>query len=298
MRTWYNYTTQNWIELPVGFTPEQLGWPTPDMIEVGAVGEIPSMAQIAAASARLQQLASPAGAVQVAYPLSIWAGAALPAHLDAPIATDPEISLGGSAMTISYVPEPPDGAGSEPSRQGAVALLSKVLAIVVAMVPSLVPAFKELASGGQAVTGAFWEKLPNELKAALGVLGLGVGAYLIYDLVTGGEEGASQVPPGFVRAWVANGTQFYRDARGTLGCMNKKGRWKQWHPKRPIVLYPGGAGNLRTMLRADEYNARMLTKIKRGLRRHGLLREAKPATKLPQVMIESGPGHLALGSGK
>ena len=110
---------------------------------------------------------------------------------------------------------------------------------------------------------------------------LGVGVVLagLKNLITGGSGGSSTptvagsgmvvgvVPPGFYPSWVANGTQFYRGPNGLLGVMNHRGRWKQWRPKKPIVIYPGGAGNLRTFIRAATSIHRQARNLKRIVER-------------------------------
>jgi len=70
-----------------------------------------------------------------------------------------------------------------------------------------------------------------------------------------------------VGTWVANGVKFYRLADGKLAVQNKRGRWKVWRPKRPIVLYADGASNLKTMLRADKALTKQAKKIAAMLNR-------------------------------
>lgn len=116
----------------------------------------------------------------------------------------------------------------------------------------------------------------------LGALGaeLGVGAALMTALRAvpilggilgkggGGATHSGIVPGGFVAAWKANGVQFYRNSTGMLGVMNKHGRWKQWRPRKPIVLYSTGATNLKTLFRAERALRKQVREISRAVERH------------------------------
>jgi len=133
------------------------------------------------------------------------------------------------------------------------------------------------------VTAAHWNSLPAWARTALTAVGIGVGVDLALDIP--GVPGESFLLPGgdgphmpthmidghlgahVVGGWVANGVQFYRLSDGKLAVQNKLGRWKVWRPKKPIVIMPGGASNLRTLLRADAVLNRQAKKIATMLNR-------------------------------
>ena len=77
-----------------------------------------------------------------------------------------------------------------------------------------------------------------------------------------------------VSSWVANGVTFYRLFDGKLAVMNKKGRWKVWRPKKPIVIMPTGAVSLKVLLRADAVLNRQSKKIAAMLNRRAPRRKS------------------------
>jgi len=127
-------------------------------------------------------------------------------------------------------------------------------------------------------TAAQWSRLPGWVQTALTSAGVVVGADLIFDddesAIPGGGKmdmipGAGSWPAqvGVLGTWQANGVTFYRLTNGYFAVQNKSGRWKTWKPKKPIVLYAGGASNLRTLLKADNAVDRQLKKLDKALRR-------------------------------
>jgi len=169
-----------------------------------------------------------------------------------------------------------------------------------------------LGGGGGRLTAAIWNSLPSLVRSALVQVGIGVGALIAFNgdipFITLPGQGSSVVPfdaqqegggtignvdiqigagPSmphhFVGSWVANGVRFYRLQDGKLAVQNKKGRWKVWRPKRPIVLYADGASNLKTMLRADKALTKQAKQIAAVLNRRAprpRKTEKKPHTGL------------------
>lgn len=173
-----------------------------------------------------------------------------------------------------------------------------------------------LGGGGGRIIAATWNSLPSIARSALTQIGIGVGALIAFNgdipFITlpgqgdPGSEGAI-VPGGrpvdiqvgvsplqavqVVGSWVANGVTFYRLADGKLAVQNKKGRWKVWRPKRPIVLYADGASSLKTMLRADKALNRQAKKIAAMLnRRSGIKKTPKKDTR--PIIIQRGSGQI------
>lgn len=99
------------------------------------------------------------------------------------------------------------------------------------------------------------------LVAAAGVAGLGIIDILDFPFDLGllggfgaGSSSSLTFQPGITLTpgWIANGVQFYYVSDGRLAVQNKRGRWKFWRPKKPIVLFATGAKDIRTMVRADK----------------------------------------------
>lgn len=177
-----------------------------------------------------------------------------------------------------------------------------------------------LGGGGGRLTAAMWNSLPSIVRTALTQVGIGVGALIAFNgdipfitLPGQGDPmkpfiGPTQAPVDIqigapmqqlgvsvIGSWNTNpknpaeGVTFYRLSNGWLAVQNKRGRWKTWKPKRPIVLYPGGASNLKTMLRADKALNRQAKQLAAMLNR----RAPRPR-KTPKgpIIIESGPGNV------
>lgn len=173
-----------------------------------------------------------------------------------------------------------------------------------------------LGGGGGRLTSALWNSLPSMLRTALTQVGIGVGAMIAFSgdipFITlpgqggtsiapfdAGSEGGAVIPTvdiqvgaasplqsvQVVGSWIANGVTFYRLADGKLAVQNKKGRWKVWRPKRPIVLYSDGATNLKTMLRADKALNKQAKKIAAMLNRRAPRRKtAAPSSTTPIIL--------------
>lgn len=163
-----------------------------------------------------------------------------------------------------------------------------------------------------AVTAATWNLLPLWAKTALIQGGIGIGSVVAFDALFGGDsDGGAALPaiiPGLtptmhadvpgvhlgahvIGSWNTNpsnpalGVTFYRLSNGWLAVQNKKGRWKTWKPKKPVVLYAGGTKNLKTLLRADAIITKEAKKLQSMLNR----RAPKPRkAREPKVIAISG----------
>jgi len=167
-----------------------------------------------------------------------------------------------------------------------------------------------LGGGGGRLTAAIWNSLPSLVRTALTQVGIGVGALIAFNgdipFITLPGQGDSlpapfvgpsatlDIPMGsanpmqgaqVVGSWVANGVTFYRLLDGKIAVQNKKGRWKVWRPKRPIVLYADGASSLKTMLRADKALNKQAKKIAAMLNRRAPRRKnAAAASNTPIIL--------------
>jgi len=145
-----------------------------------------------------------------------------------------------------------------------------------------------------------WGSLPSWLQTALVATGATLGIDILLDIpgaeiVPGSIFGsgdnlpvhATQGMPGahVVGSWVANNVTFYRLANGRLAVQNKHGRWKVWKPKKPIVIMPTGAGDLRTLLRADAVLNRQAKRIASMLNRRVGSRARKAPKEQPTVVV-------------
>jgi hypothetical protein len=139
---------------------------------------------------------------------------------------------------------------------------------------------KAMAGGAVRFPVNLWETIPSWVKTGLTLAGITVGVpFILQDddddtalvpAITGGG-GALFIDPQnsgqVVGSWEANGVTFYRLWDGRIAVQNKKGRWKVWRPKRPIVIMPTGASNLRTLLKADKVLDRQAKALDTMLRR-------------------------------
>ncbi len=176
-----------------------------------------------------------------------------------------------------------------------------------------------------AITSATWNMLPTWAKAVLIQGGIGIGSFIAIDAFGGGDDEVSPgpvspspnlpvvSPPGgggahvdsfgmhlsspIVGSWNTNpsnpamGQTFYRLMDGKLAVMNKKGRWKVWKPKKPVVLYSGGTKNLKTLLKADAIITKEAKKLRKMLDRRAP--RAKRAST-PKVIAVTGGSVPAL----
>jgi len=95
--------------------------------------------------------------------------------------------------------------------------------------------------------------------------------------------------------WLANGILFW--ATGVQPhlmhwVLRKNGSVKGWKPQVPVVLMPGGAKNLRTLIKADAIIDRQMKQLDKIYRRRHPPRRASKALPpgRPMVAIEAGPG--------
>jgi len=157
------------------------------------------------------------------------------------------------------------------------------------------------------VTRQHWESLPGWARTLLAAVGIGVGVDLAvglpgvpgesFLLPSGGGDGEphfgqhmtnGHLGVTIIGGWEANGVRFYRLSDGKLAVQNKHGRWKVWRPKKPIVLMPGGANNLKNLLRADALLNRQAKRIAAMLnRRAPRSRKGSKTTPSGAVIIQS-----------
>jgi hypothetical protein len=185
------------------------------------------------------------------------------------------------------------GSVTDSSRPGTTGAPSGTIQEIEAKVPGIGGLLVKLTQGWDNL--AAWEKtaIIAVVTAAIVLFGweavlalagrLGVGAALSqigHLFGHGAHDGrmghmAGVVPMGFTPAWIANGVQFYRNEHGLLGVMNHKGRWKQWRPRKPIVLFAGGAKNLKTMLKADRVLKKQARELSAMIERRAGRREPR-----------------------
>jgi len=217
-------------------------------------------------------------------------------------------------QAVGLTPFAEFGNGTPPPATGtALALAGRALKLI-------------MGGGGGRLLAATWNSLPAVARSALTQVGIGVGALIAFNgdipFITLPGQGNDMVPfigppektidilgvgahlpigppmtgVHIVGSWNTNpnnpslGVTFYRLSDGKLAVQNKKGRWKVWKPKRPIVLYADGASNIKTMLRADKALAKQAKKIAAMLNRR--------APKRAKVSKPSTPGIIAVQGGK
>lgn len=151
-----------------------------------------------------------------------------------------------------------------------------------------------LAGSGGRITSSMWGRIPGWVKAALAVIGITEGQEIALDLFAPEAPGIPGLPAlpdagmgldglAIVGGWVANNIPFVRLSDGRLGAFSeRKNRWKFWRPKKPIVLMPGGAPNLKSLLRADASLNRQSKRLSKMLaRRAPKARRSKVVTLCP-----------------
>jgi hypothetical protein len=176
-----------------------------------------------------------------------------------------------------------------------------------------------VGGGGGRLTASIWNSLPRLVQTALTQAGIYAGAMIAFNgdipFITLPGQGPAEVTPFIgpmplgpqvdiqvgspsplqqvqvVGSWVANGVTFYRLADGKLAVQNKKGRWKVWRPKKPIVLYADGASNLKTMLRADKALNKQAKKIASMLNRRAPKRRSSKKDDTPTIIVQ-GSGRV------
>jgi len=188
----------------------------------------------------------------------------------------------------------------------AVIVLSRLLPLVPMGARPGVVAWARTALGGVVGTRISWAMLPMWLRTVLTGIGLSGVAIVVDEIVDlpGGLPGVDIIGGNgtdmpfahnhVVGSWIANGVVFYRLTDGKLAVQNKKGRWKVWKPKKPIVLFANGAGNLRTMIRADKALNKQAKDIKRMLDRRG----PRPRAPKKTEVLTVAPHTVQLTSGR
>jgi len=155
-----------------------------------------------------------------------------------------------------------------------------------------------------------WDALPGWVKLVLGGVGFS-GFDLLFDLpfvdvFPGGGGGGGgfgdvhQQLPGHIGAtiigsWNTNpqdpskGVTFYRLSDGKLAVQNKRGKWRVWKPKRPVVLYAGGVKNLKTLLKADAILQKESKKLQRMLNRRAPAPRKRKQTEVISIQAPQHP---------
>jgi len=197
-------------------------------------------------------------------------------------------------QTVGFTPENP-GNGRAPASAGVGLIGLSVAGRALRLI---------MGGGGGRLTAAIWNSLPGSVRAVLVQVGIGVGALIAFngdipfitlpgqspdlpapvrppvDIQVGSSGGHVMHGAEVVGSWntnpkdPANGVTFYRLANGWLAVQNKKGRWKTWKPKKPIVLYAAGATDLKTMLRADKALNKQAKKLAAMLNRRAPRRKS------------------------
>lgn len=216
------------------------------------------------------------------------------------IAPSPEEPGALPIAPVTMVPEPGDDL-----RDSGTGELLAIGALGGALVPRLSGIIARLPVGVAVgtVTGFFsrfrtgavvlFNVIPDQVKAVLALAGV-VGGSILVDQLFAGDGGAGINLPMSVNAqivgtWVANGVTFYRLSDGRLAVQNKHGRWKVWRPKKPIVLMPTGAVDLRTLLRADAVLNKQSKRIAAMLNRRAPRRSrAKGSASADSVVVIDG----------
>jgi len=222
------------------------------------------------------------------------------------------ITGNGGGVTLTMAPGDdlrdfvgPTDTGGQPQ---PVAQAGPVVAIALRLL-------RALMGTATRVTAQHWGRLPGWAQSLLSGVGIGVGFDLALDIPgVPGESGILGNVPGLgggggelahmpshlvdghlgahiIGSWVANGVTFYRLSDGKLAVQNKLGRWKVWRPKKPIVIMPGGANNLRTLLRADAVLNRQSKKIASMLNRRAAGRRPRAAHTDPKAVVVVTDGH-------
>lgn len=144
------------------------------------------------------------------------------------------------------------------------------------------------------IRGVLWA-----LRGALGITATTAAGIAILDALPGvdvvsfGGGGGGGHPGQVVKTWSANGVDFVRLSDGRMGAFSvKRGTWKYWKPKKPIVMYSGGSSDINTLLKADRAAERQLRRLKKAIDRRFPARPRRqtPPSTAPVIIQESGPG--------
>lgn len=212
---------------------------------------------------------------------------------------EPGADLRDQAFNVAFDPEIGNGA---PVIEGQAIQIMRLSELIrrFGQIAILAPVIRLLQTFGRNAR-IRWNELPAWARTVLVSVGVVAGTEFIIDDPVGiipflGDDTIGGFPSGFhghpglgqvsvVGSWVANGVTFYRLSDGKLAVQNKRGRWKVWKPKKPIVLYAGGAVNLKTMLRADRVLDAQAKKIAKMLNRRAPRARKAPASSGKVVMV-------------
>ena len=202
---------------------------------------------------------------------------------------------------IPYQGGPYEEPGATEIRRGIVPAVPGRLpiSIVIAALPWLPTLFKRLGMVAGSVVGLGMlppavRKLIVQVAKIAGItyvvqellldfgendIGLMPVPDLIQEVLTLGTFSSGLQPGDTIRVgsrafvlaseWEANGVEFWRMVSGHIGTRNQHGVWKVWKPKRPTVIFPTGATDLKDFIRADHALDKQSTKIAKTLRRRG-----------------------------
>jgi len=175
-----------------------------------------------------------------------------------------------------------------------------------------------MGGGGGRLTAAIWNSLPALVRSILVQAGIGIGALIAFngdipfitlpgngfdpsqEGVGGALDRAVDIQIGghamhgaqIIGSWNTNpkhpedGVTFYRLVGGWLAVQNKKGRWKTWKPKKPIVIYANGAKDLKTLLKADKAVDKQIKKLAKAMNRRAPRPRKAPEPAKP-IIIEA-----------
>ena len=137
-------------------------------------------------------------------------------------------------------------------------------------------------------------------QAAVTTVGAAAGTNFIMDEVSGGPgepdgsalakiitgNGGANGFPTITKTWTSNGMQFGRLSDGRNFAVKLDGTITFWRPKRPIVIFRGGAGDLRTFLKADGALNRQAKKLSKALARRAPRRRApRPTSRQEPTLV-------------
>lgn len=210
---------------------------------------------------------------------------------------EPGADLRDSAFNVAFDPTQLDGEAVFQGQAIQIMRLSELIRRFGA-IAVIQPVIRFLQGFGRNAR-VRWNDLPAWVKTVLVTVGIIAGTEFIIDDPVGiipfvgddaGPLAGFHGHPGFeqtsiVGSWVANGVTFYRLSDGKLAVQNKRGRWKVWRPKKPIVLMPGGATNLKTLLRADRLLDSQAKKIAKMLNRRAPRTKRAPSSAQKQIII-------------
>lgn len=216
---------------------------------------------------------------------------------------------GFDVVQVSTFTDIPPGSALVPAQVGGAIIQSS--ALVTRLGGTLGQRFIQWLIGAATGTRLAWGSLPSWLRSGMALVGLS-GATIVIDQAT---EGPIQIRPFgggletqgldiqvgryydgriITKTWVANGIQFWATGTGKdlmHHVLKLDGSIKSWKPPRPVVLMPGGAKNIRDLLRADDIVDRQLKKVGKAIRRRT---PAARKPKGPQQVVIVDPQHAAL----